>query len=32
LANAIGAIDSVIAREVIDLSARLKPMIRGLLR
>ncbi len=32
LANAIGAIDSATAREVIELSARLKPMIRGLLR
>jgi len=32
LASAIGAIDPAIADEVIDLSARLKPMIRGLLR
>ena len=32
LASAIGAIDPSIADEVIDLSARLKPMIRGLLR
>ena len=32
LASAIGAIDAAVAGEVIDLSARLKPMIRGLLR
>ena len=32
LAEAIGAIDAAIAREIIDLSARLKPMIRGLRR
>ncbi len=32
LAAAIGAIDAAVAGEVIDLSARLKPMIRGLLR
>ena len=32
LAAAIGSIDLAIADEIIDLSARLKPMIRGLLR
>ena len=32
LAAAIGAIEVAVAGEIIDLSARLKPMIRGLLR
>jgi hypothetical protein len=32
LAAAIGAIEGAVAGEIIDLSARLKPMIRGLLR
>jgi hypothetical protein len=32
LAASIGAIDAAVAGEIIDLSARLKPMIRGLLR
>ena len=32
LAAAIGAIGNEVAVEIIDLSARLKPMIRGLLR
>jgi len=32
LASAIGAIGPAVADEIIDLSARLKPMIRGLLR
>jgi four helix bundle protein len=32
LAASIGAIDPAIADEIIALSARLKPMIRGLLR
>ena len=32
LAAAIGAIEASVAGEIIDLSARLKPMIRGLLR
>ena len=32
LAASIGAIELSVADEIIDLSARLKPMIRGLLR
>ena len=32
LAGAIGAVDAAAASEIIGLSARLKPMIRGLLR
>jgi four helix bundle protein len=32
LAAAIGAMSTTAAAEIIDLSARLKPMIRGLLR
>ena len=31
LAASIGAIEPAVADEIIDLSARLKPMIRGLL-
>jgi four helix bundle protein len=32
LAAAIGAVSPAVAAEIVDLSARLKPMIRGLLR